>query len=194
MHGTPALDAPLTRFDEAAASLGTFLRSLHTRAPSDAPHNPGRGVALAQREAAFEQRVSQLRDTIDADATRNVWRAALEAPRWSDPPVWLHGDLHAANVLTQRGDLIAVIDFGDMCSGDPATDLAGAWMLLLASSMNTFTSAYGGVDEELERRALGWAVLFALMHLEIGLEGRRNYEDFARSALSSVIARTREAH
>jgi hypothetical protein len=31
------------------------------------------------------------------------------------------------------------------------------------------------------------------MHLEIGLEGRRNCEDFARSALSNVITRALEA-
>jgi hypothetical protein len=28
-----------------------------------------------------------------------VWDAALAAPGYDGPPVWLHGDLHPANIL-----------------------------------------------------------------------------------------------
>ena len=45
-------------------------------------------------------------------------------------PLWLHGDLHPANVLTADGAFCGVIDFGDMCAGDPACDLAACWILL----------------------------------------------------------------
>lgn len=34
------------------------------------------------------------------------------------PPVWLHGDLHTANLLVSEGALPAVIDFGDITSAD----------------------------------------------------------------------------
>ncbi|MER7151067.1 phosphotransferase [Streptomyces lydicus] len=44
----------------------------------------------------------------------------------------LHGDLHPANILVDRGRIRAVIDFGDITSGDPATDLSVAWMLFTA--------------------------------------------------------------
>ncbi|MFH9228283.1 phosphotransferase [Streptomyces lydicus] len=46
--------------------------------------------------------------------------------------MWLHGDLHPANILVDRGRISAVIDFGDITSGDPATDLSVAWMLFTA--------------------------------------------------------------
>ena len=45
------------------------------------------------------------------------------------PPLWLHGDLHPANVLVHEGRISAVIDFGDITSGDPATDLSVVWMM-----------------------------------------------------------------
>lgn len=54
---------------------------------------------------------------------------AVAAPDGEDPPVWLHGDLHPAHVVVSDGALAGVIDFGDMCAGDPAVDLAAARVL-----------------------------------------------------------------
>ncbi|MGI5439901.1 phosphotransferase [Streptomyces shenzhenensis] len=45
------------------------------------------------------------------------------------PALWLHGDLHPA-ILTVDGAFCDVIDFGDLCAGDPACDLAASWVLL----------------------------------------------------------------
>jgi aminoglycoside phosphotransferase (APT) family kinase protein len=53
----------------------------------------------------------------------------MEIAGWDGPPIWLHGDLHPFNLVVNQGRLSAVIDFGDLCAGDPATDLAVAWML-----------------------------------------------------------------
>jgi aminoglycoside phosphotransferase (APT) family kinase protein len=61
---------------------------------------------------------------------RAIWHDALAAPGWAGPPLWLHGDLHPANVLTENGNLCGVVDFGDLCAGDPAGDLAACWILL----------------------------------------------------------------
>jgi aminoglycoside phosphotransferase (APT) family kinase protein len=33
-------------------------------------------------------------------------------------------------VLTADGTFCGVIDFGDLCAGDPACDLASSWILL----------------------------------------------------------------
>jgi aminoglycoside phosphotransferase (APT) family kinase protein len=67
-----------------------------------------------------------------ADAARETWEKAIAAPAWHGPPTWLHGDLHPANVVVRDGTLAGVIDFGEMCAGDPATDLSAAWILLPA--------------------------------------------------------------
>ncbi len=62
-----------------------------------------------------------------------------------------------------------MIDFGDITSGDPATDLSIAWMLLPAEQHGTFLDAYttggGPADEGVWTRARGWALALALMHL-----------------------------
>ena len=39
------------------------------------------------------------------------------------------GRAPAANLVTRGGTLAAVIDFGDLTAGDPATDLAAAWLV-----------------------------------------------------------------
>ena len=69
-------------------------------------------------------------DRASADRAWEIWEKALAAPAWQGAPVWLHGDLHPANVVVQDGTLAGVIDFGEMCAGDPATDLSAAWILL----------------------------------------------------------------
>jgi aminoglycoside phosphotransferase (APT) family kinase protein len=150
-------------------------------------------VPLVDRAETFEERVAALTGELDVGGTRRVWDRALAAEPWSEPPVWLHGDLHPANVLIHRGTIEAIIDFGDLCAGDPATDLAAAWMLLPASVIEVFEVAYGGFGVALRRRSLAWAVLFALMLLEIGLNGRATYETVGRATLKRAIAHSDDA-
>jgi aminoglycoside phosphotransferase (APT) family kinase protein len=185
--GIPGDNTRISRPDDAAESLGRFLRALHEPAPFDAPLNAYRGVALTERADTFGYRISALEGEVDVKATRRVWDRALAAPPWSGPPVWLHGDLHPANILVDDGTVTAVIDFGDLCAGDPATDLCAAWMLLPDSAIPQFASAYGDLDPDLERRSLGWAILFALMLLEIGLDDRPSYEAVGRWTLARSV-------
>lgn len=190
LDGDPGDRVRLTDPEESARRLGRFLRALHHDAPSDAPKNPYRGLPLVDHAPAFETRLAEAGSRVGYAVTRAVWDRALGASPWSGPPVWLHGDLHPANVLVEHGALSAVIDFGDICAGDPATDLAGAWMLLPASSLPTFAATYGGIDRDLERRTLGWVVWFALMLVVIGDDGRPTYKVVGESALVKAIARS----
>jgi aminoglycoside phosphotransferase (APT) family kinase protein len=103
--------------------------------PADAPANPFRGVPLAERAGNFAANVALLtgqagQDQAERDTVLRVWDAALAAPGYDGPPVWLHGDLHPANILVNDGQVSGVIDFGDITAGDPAGDLSVAWMLL----------------------------------------------------------------
>ncbi len=153
LSGIPGDRAPLLHPDETGRRLGRFLRELHLPAPPGAPANPWRGGPLESRTDTFEERVTSLRGVIDVAVVRRTWDRAVGTDRWGGPPLWLHGDLHPANILIERGTIAAVIDFGDLCAGDPAGDLAGGWMLLPSETMTTFQDAYGGVDEALAQRA-----------------------------------------
>jgi aminoglycoside phosphotransferase (APT) family kinase protein len=174
LPGSPASDTPPSDFREAAAALGGFFGALHVPAAPDAPANPVRGVPLAQRAATVAENLRIAASEVDHAAVLRIWEAALAAPAWDRPPVWLHGDPHPANILVDHGRLSAVIDFGDITAGDPATDLAAAWMLLPVDCDDVFRKAYreaGGVrgpaatDDALWLRARGWALHFALVFL-----------------------------
>jgi aminoglycoside phosphotransferase (APT) family kinase protein len=165
-----------------AAQLGQFLGALHYPAPDDAPVNPYRGVLLSERTDITMQRFAKLAAIVDVVRLTPIWDAALGAEPWTGAPLWIHGDLHTANVLlaqhpltsleqTDRNRFVsAVIDFGDISAGDPATDLSIAWMLFPLSMHDQFRIAamneFNPIDDHTWMRARGWAVLLALVYLE----------------------------
>jgi aminoglycoside phosphotransferase (APT) family kinase protein len=164
LSGEVAASTPPADPGQAAISLGAFLRALHTPAPEDAPANPVRGVPLAGRSAIVAENIAILGDHIPARAVNDLWTRAKSTPPWDGPKLWLHGDLHTANILVHQGELSAVIDFGDITSGDPATDLSVAWMLFPgADYRDIFWAAYGQADHNTKARAVGWALSLALV-------------------------------
>lgn len=175
--GTPADRAPVTRGAEAAGTLAGFLSALHQPAPDGAPAGRNRGGPLSAAADAFASYLSQAVDLgliRDPDAVRAIWDDAVAAPPWAGPPLWLHGDLHPANMLTAGGTYCGVIDFGDLFAGDPAGDLAAAWTLLPDGADGRFLQAYRpAADAATLRRARGCAVMRAIVCLLIGHAGDR---------------------
>jgi aminoglycoside phosphotransferase (APT) family kinase protein len=173
--GEPADRAPVTRGAEGADALAAFLTALHQPAPAGAPAGRDRGGLLADCSGGFADFLAAAvgRGLIpDPDAVRAVWADAVAAPVWAGPAVWLHGDLHPANVLTADGTFCGVIDFGDLCAGDPACDLAACWNLLPDGVTDRFYRAYQPPpDAATRRRARGWAVRQAVALLLIGDAG-----------------------
>jgi hypothetical protein len=81
-----------------------------------------------------------------------------------------------------------VIDFGDMCAGDPATDLAGGLLALPYESLDEFFRAYGAVDDAMLRRTLGWAVHFGLMFVLLGESDEPTYGPIGYRAIENAVA------
>lgn len=137
--------------------LADFLVALQQPAPADAPRNPVRGVPLADRADALAAALPQLPDPA---AVAAAWRAITDgAPTYAGPPVWLHGDFHAANLLHRDGRLTGVIDFGDLSAGDPACDYAVAWMLFDPPQRAPLWAAAERHGPGTWRRANAWALL-----------------------------------
>ncbi|MEV0537312.1 aminoglycoside phosphotransferase family protein [Kitasatospora sp. NPDC050463] len=177
--GEPADRSPVTRATDAADTLAAFLTALHHPAPSGAPTGRDRGGPLADRAEGFAGQLAAATEmglVPDPHAIRTLWKDAASAPDWAGPALWLHGDLHPANVLTADGTLCGVIDFGDLFAGDPACDLAAAWILLPDGAADSFFAAYQPTpDAPTLRRARGWALLKALSCIliaEAGVHGR----------------------
>jgi aminoglycoside phosphotransferase (APT) family kinase protein len=186
MEGDTAESAALD-LERAAHQLGAFVAALHAPAPDDAPVNPFRGGPLSERSDVLHERVEALGDSIDAPAVRACWQDALAAPRYEGPAVWLHGDLHPANLVVRDGGIAAVIDFGDLTGGDPATDLALAWMLLPPELRPVFRRAAGGADAATWRRARGWALSHGVACLATSADDRRMRQVGAKT-LASVLS------
>ncbi len=165
--GEVAAKSALANETQTAGELGRFLAALHHPAPAQAPENPYRGVAIKSRKESFYQNLAAL-DAADSslswdpEAIRRLFDQAVLATETHER-VWLHGDLHGKNVIVDDGQIAAVIDWGDICCGDRATDLASAWMLV--PSAVTEVAEVAGADEQAWIRAKGWAVHFAVLYL-----------------------------
>jgi len=160
VHGATADAVPLDA--RAALTLANALSSLHRPAPPDAPANLFRGVPLAERRGVVTPRLRRL----GIPRLDELWARALEAGPFVDR-VWLHGDLHPRNVVVVDGRLGGIIDWGDLCGGDRATDLACAWTLFDAPERRAFLEAYEHTPDD-RARAAGWAVNFGSALLESG--------------------------
>jgi aminoglycoside phosphotransferase (APT) family kinase protein len=107
-----------------------------------------------------------LSNNIDINLAREIWEYALETT-WAEPPLWIHGDLSASNLLVSKGRLSAVIDFGGLAIGDPACDLAIAWTFLDANSRAVFKQKLP-LNEGTWQRGKAWALWKALI-VAVGL-------------------------
>ena len=180
VEGVDGADVTASDRTPLASPLARFLNALHQPAPAtpdgrlhpDVPLNPVRGVPLASRDRAVRERLWELRHDWDLTALDELWEEALAAPRWQGPPIWLHGDPHPGNLLLDdgvrdgRAGLAAVLDFGDLTAGDPATDLATAWLTFGPEARAVFRAVVvdgsnpeaGAADPATWTRARGWAL------------------------------------
>lgn len=158
-HGIPAIRVSPAARAPIAGELAEFFIQLHIPAPAEAPHNPVRGVPLAARDDVVRQRLAT--DAIpEAKRLLALWEELVSVPPWSGPPLWLHGDPHPANLLLESAtrELAAVLDFGDLTAGDPATDLAAGWLVFDEAGRAEFRSRLAP-DENTWARARGWALV-----------------------------------
>ncbi|MFF4035146.1 phosphotransferase [Streptomyces sviceus] len=192
--GEPLDHGSIIHGDHAADTLAGFLRALHVEAPAEAPIAADRGAHPKYCTDGFENFLQAVvLDGITADV-RAVWDDAVTAQTWEGPRVWVHGDLHPANVVVSDGTLSGIVDFGDMFAGDPAWDLAAAWVLLPAGTASRFFDMYARADEAAIRRARGLAAMKSLFLMLMGQNGDRglpggkpHWGPVGRAALDRVL-------
>lgn len=175
---------------DQAERFAAFLLALHKPAPDDAPENPVRGVPLSVRVENTQKRMIRVRQKTNllSPALEALWEVALSSPG-STVRCWLHGDLHAQNVLVDSdGAFSAIIDWGDITAGDAATDLAGTWALFeSATAREKVLQAYEA-DMDLLNRARGWAILFGIVLLDSGLINSPRHAEAGRKILQRLSA------
>lgn len=162
-EGIQAAEVPIAERTELAESLADFVSELHRPAPADAPHNPVRGIPLRNRRTAVAQRLASGAIPHHRDVAA-LWDELSSVPEWRGLALWLHGDLHPANILLDSARLTAVIDFGDLTAGDPATDLATAWLTFDGEGRRRFIARLNGhssIDTDTWKRARAWALIMS---------------------------------
>jgi aminoglycoside phosphotransferase (APT) family kinase protein len=191
LEGEVADATRIANLVEAPTALAGFVRAMQqidiTDGPRSGEHNSNRGVALARRDAFTRDGIESLRDEIKAAAATALWDATLVLPTWDRAPVWLHGDIHAGNLLASHGRISAVIDFGLMGVGDPAVDLIVAWTLFAGPSRTAFRDAVG-VDESTWLRGRGWAFSIAIVALAYYRHTNPTISAMSRIAIEETLA------
>ena len=150
----------------AATRLGGFLSVLHdpglaAEVGADLPVDPmGRadpGVRVPKARAALTGLAEE--GLYDPDPAIDELLAAAEqvGPPVSKPVI-SHGDLHIRHLLIdEKSDASGVIDWGDLCRADPASDLAIGFAAFTGQARTAFFSAYESpitADRELRARML----------------------------------------
>ncbi|MFD9904914.1 aminoglycoside phosphotransferase family protein [Streptomyces sp. NPDC059063] len=186
VEGAVAAPRPLA---EDLAGFVTAMRGLDT---ADAPPAYRGGPMVTEDDetrAALDalRALRHPRATVDTEAAAAAWDAALRAPVWDGPPVWVHADLMPGNLLVRDGRLSAVIDFGTAGVGDPACDLIVAWNLLPAPVRDDFRAA-SGADDATWARGRGRALSMALIQLPYYVDTNPVMAANARHVIQEVIA------
>ncbi len=165
IEGETAAPERIGDLNDFATDLAEFLIALQRidtmDGPRPGPHNFHRGGSLMTYDAATRQAIAVLNAKLDTQAATEVWEMGLESS-WGHPPVWLHGDVSAGNLLICDGRLSAIIDFGMAGVGDPASDLSIAWTLFGGESRATFRAMLP-LDAGTWARGRAWTLWKALI-------------------------------
>lgn len=187
--GDTAASSPPSNNAQFAEDLALFLNTLR-QIPSGGGPEPGqdnfhRGGALQVYDEQFRKAIAVLGGQINGTAALALWDTAV-ASSWGDPPVWVHGDVAPGNLLVRRGRLAGVIDFGQVCVGDPACDLAIAWTFFRAPHRHAFRARLA-LDSVTWQRARAWALWKAAI-VTAGLVETNSVEGWAsRQTIDEVL-------
>lgn len=144
-----------------AEPLGSFLRALHSRVALACVQDAPLEVDPLGR-ADMDVRVPRTRERLAEAESLGLWTAPAlmhelldEASTLARPTgsAVLHGDLHFRHLLVGDGrEAAGIVDWDDVCLGDPAIDLALYWCLVPGDGRPAFRDAYGMIrDEQLLR-------------------------------------------
>ncbi|MGW2061640.1 aminoglycoside phosphotransferase family protein [Streptomyces sp. NPDC001937] len=166
LEGRNPVEGHLAEPELVAHDLAEFAVAIRK---IDLPDGPPahRGKPLMAEDQEMRAAIEALRRTdepFDADEITAAWDEALAAPMWTGPACWTHSDLMPSNLLLAGDHVSAIIDFGTVGMGEPATDLIPAWNLLPAPVRRVYREA-ADVDDATWARSRGWALSMAVIQL-----------------------------
>lgn len=189
LPGVELCEAPAMSRERLAVELGSFLKQLHSRAVMDAlgarlPENWTKRAEMQQRVPMIVDKLALLDELWHAPKdVRALLDEAFALPP-PEPGAVCHGDLHFRHVLVEGDRVTGIIDWIDLCRGDPALDLQLVWSALPPEARSAFFGEYGDVDAATMLRARALALFFGTALLEFSHhEGLHSVEAEALASL-----------
>ena len=188
LDGQNAIEAAVNDPVAAALDLAAFISTLHgLELPSQTPAPSGnRGGPLEDRDADVRAAIASLEGEVDVPKVTASWESALDVPPYQGKPVPIHADITPGNILVKDGKITAVIDFGELTTGDPACDLMLAWNYLTAQTRPIFRAALS-VDDATWARGRGWALSVALIALPYYLNTNPQIVTTSRRTIHEIL-------
>jgi aminoglycoside phosphotransferase (APT) family kinase protein len=180
-----------------AVELAAFLRRLHSPAVAEALE-AGSLPVDANKRADMAVRVPKTRASVvelervglwkENDKLAEILGEAAGLPS-SAPTSVVHGDLHFRHLLVANGHASGVIDWIDLCRGDPAIDLQVFWSFVPAAGRRAFLDAYGPIRDDQLLRARTVAIsLSAQLALYGHAEELATIENEALDSLARTLS------
>src|SRR5580704_9958806 len=185
LAGQPYADDLVADECEAAADLAQFVLELRGLDPAGAPRAGRR--PLRELDADTREAIESAASVIDGAAALAAWAAALDTRAWDGTPTWIHADLLRPNLLVHRGRIGAVIDFGSVGAGDPASDVIAAWSVFGRAGRATYRAALD-VDDATWSRARGIALHQAAMIIPYYATTNPGFVTLAKRTVEEILA------
>ncbi len=172
--------------DDTPIRLASFIQALQAIEVNGEQWVPHRGNAHQEK---YDDGVrAQIAELGGDPRLVELWQEALDAPRWDQPPRWLHADLHGGNLLFTGGALTGVIDWGCAGVGDPAGDLMPAWLFFDQRGRWAFRRELREFDDAAWARARGWALQLAVTGLPYYRDTNPVFAAICRHTLDQLLA------
>lgn len=179
-----AVELDDARRTEVGVELARFLRALHALDGASLPPDGNNRADMAYRVPYTRDLFQRL-----GWSPPQVLDDAELLPPPPEPATIAHGDLHDRQVLVHDGRLTGVIDWVDLCRGDPSIDLIMLWSFVPPSGRDAFVAAYGAIDEPSLLRSRVLALMIgAVLALYARDEGQPQLERAALAAIERSLA------
>jgi aminoglycoside phosphotransferase (APT) family kinase protein len=185
VEGAPYDDALIDDESEASRTLARFV--LELRSLDVMPSAPiGGRDPLKELDEDTREAIQGSARVIDASAAMTIWDDALRTPPWDGTRVWIHGDLLRPNLIVHEGRLDAVIDYGYIGVGDPATDLIPAWAVFGPAGRAAFREDLEP-DDTMWARGRGIALHQAAMIIPYYTVTNPAFVELARRTVEQIL-------
>lgn len=177
-----------------ARPLARALSALHAQAALAAvgdrlPVDPMGRADMAVRVPRTRETLAGIADLWQPPAEVDELLGRAEKLPPPQPSAVCHGDLHFRQLLVEEGGLAGIVDWVDLCRGDPAMDLSLVYGFLPPAAQSEFFEEYGAVGASSVVRARVLALNLLSVLARYGRdEGLPGVEAEALAGLGRVFA------